>query len=90
MFITVPDEQVDLVLEQLDRPRAGAAGAEAQMSAKIIRKARDVGPVSRASALFDQKYAPALVAAIDDVERRLGVSPPRELRALRTLLRRAF
>ena len=89
-FLTVPKEQVDLVLEQLDHPRAGFAGAEAVKAAEIIRKARDVGPTAPdgASAQFDAHYGPALLAAIDDIERARDLPP--ELTELRTLLLQAF
>jgi hypothetical protein len=89
-FLTVPDDQVDLMLEQLDRPRAGFAGAEALKAAEIIRQARDAGPAAPdgASAQFDARYGHALLAAIDDVERARNLPP--ELTELRTLLLQAF
>jgi hypothetical protein len=75
------------LLGELDRPRGGAAGGEAQEAARIIRTAQTQGPEGGGVARFDARYGPALLGAIDDAERSAhGLISP-ELMALQMTLR---
>ncbi len=75
----VPGAQVDALLEQLDRLGDTPHRAEAISAATAIRRARDGTP---SNALIEKRFAPALLAAIDNVERATAPSP--ETRALQT------
>lgn len=68
--VVVPGEQVDVLLEQLDRPRGGQAEAEATSVAAVIRKA--IGR-ALANAVIEKRFALALLAATDDVQRAAGL-----------------
>ena len=77
----VPGNQVDALLEQLERPRGGQAGAEATSLATLIRRALDGTP---SNVLIEKRFALVLLAAIGDVGRVSALGP--ETRALRAPL----
>lgn len=79
--VVVPGAQVDALIEQLDRPRGGQAGKEAISVATVIRNSLDGTP---SNALIEKRFALALLAAIDDVERASALGP--ETLALRAPL----